>query len=182
MTGLARYSSLDRGCGCGLRQHDGLLAAEKALSKAASLPGAGTPVSLRECPRRPGTWHLIPASAASGPAPEVRRLVLERDGHACVCCGIAIRGRRYSLGHRLRASQGGLAVASNLLTFLGWGGQDCHGRIDNRADPADEARGLTVRSWMDPAVVPVGLLDGRRVRLDDAGRYVDQPSASREAA
>jgi hypothetical protein len=35
---------------------------------------------------------------------------------------------------------------------------------------------------MDPAVVPVELLDGRRVRLDDAGRYIDQPPASREAA
>jgi hypothetical protein len=169
VTGLARYGGgMDRGCGCGLRQYAGLYAAEKARDR-------GNPGTLGECPRRAGVWHLVPATSDTGPTAEVRRLVLERDGYRCVCCGLPVAGQRYSLGHRLRASQGGLAVPSNLLTFLGWGGQGCHGRIDNRADPRDEDRGLTVRSWQDPALVPVTLLDGRRVRLADDGRYHDTP-------
>jgi hypothetical protein len=111
----------------------------------------------------------------SGPSPKVRALVLERDGHACVCCGLPILGQRYSLGHRLRASQGGKAVPSNLLTFLGWGGELCHGRIDNRTDPADEAKGYTVRSWQDPAQIPVMVFSeggsGVMAWVWDDGRY-----------
>jgi hypothetical protein len=105
----------------------------------------------------------------------VRKLVLERDGYACVCCGRSIIGQRYSLGHRLRASQGGLATPSNLLTFLGWGGELCHGRIDSRRDPADEAKGYTVRSFEDPAMVPVLIMSpygsGAMVWLTADGRY-----------
>jgi hypothetical protein len=115
--------------------------------------------------------------------PKVRRLVLERDGYCCVCCGRSIIGRRYSLGHRLRASQGGKPVPSNLLTFLGWGGQQCHGRIDNRADPRDEDNGLTVRMGSDPALIPVTIftLDGDMTRwLDDLGNLL--PDAPGDAA
>jgi hypothetical protein len=111
----------------------------------------------------------------------VRRLVLERDGYRCTCgCGQSIIGQRYSLGHRLRASQGGKPVPSNLLTFLGWGGEACHGRIDSRRDPADEANGLTVRSWQDPALVPVVIAgeDGSKVPVwlwDDGKYHLDGP-------
>lgn len=121
---------------------------------------------------RPNVGHPR-GSGNSGPTPSVRKLVLERDGYACVCCGVSVIGRRYSLGHRLRASQGGRAVPSNLLTFLGWGGQECHGRIDSREDPGDEARGYTVRSWDDPALVPVMVFEasgsGALVYLLDDG-------------
>ena len=130
----------------------------------------------------PAVTGLRPKSAAtkrsggnSGPAPRVRALVLERDGYACVCCGLSVIGQRYSLAHRLRASQGGKPVPSNLLTFLGWGGELHHGRIDNRTDPADEAKGYTVRSWQDPAQIPVMLFSeggsGILAWLWDDGQY-----------
>ena len=99
--------------------------------------------------------RLAASPRNSRPTALVRRTVLERDGWACVCCGTSIIGRRYSLGHRLRASQGGKAVPSNLLTFLGWGGEECHGRIDLYKDPVDAVNGYRVESWQDPALLPV---------------------------
>ena len=109
-------------------------------------------------------------------SPKVRRLVLERDGYACVCCGRSIIGQRYSLGHRLRASQGGRPVPSNLLTLLGWGGQEHHGRIDNREDAHDEAKGYTVRAGKDPALISVmvsGEDGGLTAWPDDEGHWRD---------
>jgi hypothetical protein len=85
----------------------------------------------------------------------VRRLVLERDGYACVCCGMSVIGRPYSLQHRKRRSQGGDNSLPNLITVLGTGTTGCHERIDSRRDPEDEARGYTVRSWDDPALISV---------------------------
>lgn len=111
------------------------------------------------------------------PCQEVRILVISRDLGLCVPCGEPVApGQPYSLAHRLRRSQGGLAVASNLILAHGLGGQACHGRIDFRRDPRDEARGLTLRSWQDPAAVPVVLAGGRRVLLSDSGRYRDLPA------
>ena len=98
--------------------------------------------------------------AATGPSPEVRRLVLERDGHACVCCGMSIAGQPYSLQHRKRRSQGGTNDPSNLITVLGTGTTGCHERIDSRRFPEDEDKGYTVRSWQNPAGVPVTLFGG----------------------
>jgi hypothetical protein len=108
----------------------------------------------------------------------VRELVLERDSYCCVCCGRSIIGQRYSLGHRLRASQGGKPVASNLETLLGWGGESHHGRIDSRRDPRDEDNGYTVKSGNDPAAIPVVVVSEHGsmcVWLDDAGAYLDYP-------
>jgi hypothetical protein len=134
--------------GCGHRRYATLPAAEKAVTRGAE----GTP---RECIRG-GLLHWHLAAATGNPVPpQVRELVLARDGHRCACCNKSILGRRYSLGHRMRASQGGRPVASNLIVVLGWGGEACHGRIDSRRDPADEDRGLTVRSWQDPLEIPV---------------------------
>jgi hypothetical protein len=78
-----------------------------------------------------------------------------RDGYACACCGQSVIGQVYSLQHRKRRSQGGGNSPSNLLTVLGDGTTGCHARIDSRADPHDEAAGYTVRSFDDPAKVPV---------------------------
>jgi hypothetical protein len=105
----------------------------------------------------------------------VRWLVLERDGYACVCCGQSVIGQRYSLGHRKRASQGGTAVPSNLITLLGLGGEAHHGRVDSRRGYADEAKGYTVRSWQDPRQIPVMVFSGGgsgfMAWLRDDGQY-----------
>jgi hypothetical protein len=135
-------------------------------------------VSARRAREAQGRKPKI-AARSKGPSRKVRKLVLDRDGRACVCCGISIIGRRYSLGHRLRASQGGKAVPSNLLIFLGWGGEGCHGRIDNRDDPHDEAKGYTVRSGQDPAQVGVMIFSEHGSGVTkypwDDGQYHDEP-------
>jgi hypothetical protein len=120
----------------------------------------------------------------AGPSPKVRLQVYKRDGYTCQCgCGISVIGKPHSAGHRKRRSQGGSHTPENLLTFLGWGNgltgdEDHHRRVDMRVTPDDEARGLTVRSHQDPALVPLrawreGVLtnqwltgDGRRADED----------------
>ena len=136
-------------------------------------------------PVRPGAAEAGKGAATrkdTGPPRKVRALVLARDGYACVCCGKSIIGQRYSLGHRKRASQGGKPVPSNLLTFLGWGGEQHHGRIDRRDNPADEANGYTVRSSKDPKLIPVNRVraDGSRVRQFawDDGLWHDEPEGA----
>lgn len=91
----------------------------------------------------------------TGPSTDTRALVLERDGYACVSCGRSVIGQFYSLQHRKRRSQGGSNSPSNLITLCGTGTTGCHERIDSRRDPEDEAKGYTVRSYDDPAEVPV---------------------------
>lgn len=122
----------------------------------------------------------------SHPTPAVRRLVLERDGYACVCHGYSVIGQRYSLAHRLRASQGGKPVPSNLITVLGWGGEACHGRIDLYRDPEDEAKGYRLRSGQNPLLVPVMVFSehgsGITVWLNDAGEYLTEDPATGRAA
>ena len=147
--------------------------------RSAPMPRGGlrtvVPVLSRNQPgRKPRT-----TGGNSHPTAEVRRLVLERDGYACVRCGRSVLGIRYSLGHRKRASQGGRAVPSDLLTFCGWGGEMCHGDVDLYRDPADEAKGYRLRSWQDPAAEPVMLFSpggsGTTVWLDDLGNYLFEP-------
>jgi hypothetical protein len=115
------------------------------------------------------------AARDTGPSRKVRALVLERDGHACVCCGQSVIGRPYSLQHRQRRSQGGTNALSNLVVVLGTGTTGCHERIDSRRDPHGEARGYTVRSWQDPALVPVMIFSeggsGIAAWLTDEGGY-----------
>ena len=114
----------------------------------------------------------------TGPSPAVRKLVLERDGYACVCCGRSVIGQPYSLQHRKRRSQGGDNSASNLVTVLGTGTTACHERIDSRRDPADEAKGYTCRSWQEPAEIPVMVFSpggsGMTVWLSADGRYLTE--------
>jgi hypothetical protein len=131
--------------------------------------------------RRSEPKHARPKD--TGPSRKVRALVLERDGYSCVCCGRSVIGQRYSLQHRKRRSQGGTNSPSNLLTVLGDGTRGCHARIDSRIDPHDEARGYTVRSGQDPALVPVMVFSeggsGVTAWPTDDGRWIfEAPGAA----
>lgn len=121
----------------------------------------------------------------TGPSAAVRALVLARDGHACVCCGASIVGQPYSLQHRKRRSQRGDNSPSNLVTVLGTGTTGCHERIDSRRDPSDEAKGYTVRSWGNPALIPVMVFTspgaGFSAWLTDDGEYLFAPPAEAAA-
>ena len=108
-----------------------------------------------------------------------RHAVLERDGYACVCCGRTVIGQPYTLQLRKRHSQGGDSSPSNLVTVLDTGRTGCRARIDSGCDPSDEARGYVVRSWEDPALIPV-VVSGRHgtgclVWLTQDGSYRTQP-------
>jgi hypothetical protein len=117
----------------------------------------------------------------TGPSAKVRRMVLERDGYACVCCGRSVIGQVYSLQHRKRRSQGGKNDCTNLIAVLGDGTTGCHARIDSRCDPHDEAKGYTVRSWDDPALIPVMVFSpggsGTTAWLTLDGKYVFEAPA-----
>ena len=116
----------------------------------------------------------------TGPDRATRELVLLRDGYACVCCGRSVIGQIASLQHRKRRSQGGTNLPSNLVTVLGDGTRGCHARMDSRCNPHDEARGFTVRTYDDPALVPVmlhGQQGGVTVWLTDSGQYSLKPPA-----
>jgi 5-methylcytosine-specific restriction endonuclease McrA len=150
------------------------------LPGSSSLPRTGWTLARRSgirpvSARREGAGRKTAARRDTGPSRKVRALVLARDGYACVCCGQSVIGRPYSLQHRKRRSQGGGNSASNLVTVLGTGTTLCHERIDSRRDPHDEARGYTVRSWQDPALIPVMIFSeggsGVTAWLWDDGEY-----------
>jgi hypothetical protein len=127
----------------------------------------------------PGTKTA--ARKDTGPSPKVRRLVLDRDGYACVRCGQPVTGRPYSLQHRKRRSQGGGNSPSNLVVLCGTGTTGCHEQVDSRRDEADEARGYSVRSWDEPGLIPVMVFSqhgsGFTAWLADDGRYVFEAPA-----
>lgn len=130
---------------------------------------------------------LRPQGQDSGIPPKVRKLVLERDGYRCVYCSFTIIGLRYSLGHRVRASQGGKHVPENLITVHGWGGEACHGQIDLYKDPADgiDGKGYRLPSGADPAMEPVLIAgedgSGALVWLTPRGAYAGKPPERRAA-
>jgi hypothetical protein len=141
-------------------------------------------------------YHLQPAEKAplpkraaprdTGPDRATRAAVLARDGHACVCCGVSVTGRRYSLQHRLRRSQGGTSAMSNLVTALGDGSTGCHARMDSRRDPADELHGYTVRSGQDPRLIGVMYFkrpggSGVTLWLENDGGLLPAPPEGAEA-
>lgn len=107
----------------------------------------------------------------------MRRLVLARDDFGCVCCNRSVLSRRYDILLRKPRNLGGVTSPENLITVLA----ECAERISVRRDPADEARGYVMRSWDEPALVPVAyttpaghakwwlLPDGRRSFEPPAG-------------
>lgn len=127
-------------------------------------------------PAARGSWYCAACLV-------VRELVLTRDGCACVCCGTSVIDRHYSLGHRLRASHGGRAVPSNLITLLGLGGELHHGRIDLYRDPDDATKGYRLKSGQNPKQVRVLVVrpDGSRFRAhlwDDGQYHFDGPEVA----
>jgi hypothetical protein len=116
------------------------------------------------------------APAYTGPDAATRRLVLERDGWACVC-GVSIIGRAYSLQHRRARSAGGTAdpmISSpvNLLVLCGSATTpgSCHLACEERSEEMHE-RGYWLRSGEDPALVPVLLHGQITAWLTADGRY-----------
>lgn len=106
--------------------------------------GGTDPAKAKSAPKRRGT----------GPSPEIRAVVLARDGYACVRCGAGVTEKPRSIHHRLRRSQGGLNTPDNLITLCGSGTTGCHGWVHaNVADSQDA--GWLVRSGHDPALIAV---------------------------
>lgn len=132
--------------------------------------------------RRCGFYRIVTVRGEEQISPEVRALVLKRDGGRCVRCGIKVRSGRYSLGHRKRASQNGRPVPSNLLTFCGLGGELCHGAVDSRRYDEDAAKGYRCESWQDPARIAVMIFeeDGSGVSKypHDDGTWQDEPQSA----
>jgi hypothetical protein len=184
MTSLARGGTLT--AACDHKQHTAEKAAEIiALRRAADLrPRSEIDWKAEKC-WRCKTYRIVTVRGEDLISLEVRALVLARDRFCCVCCGTPIKGQHYSLGHRVRASQGGRPVPSNLVVLLGLGGEKCHGRVDGRTDPHDEGKGYALFSWQDPAEVGVMYFerpDGPGVTfwLTDDGRRLTE--AERAAA
>lgn len=98
----------------------------------------------------------------TGPTPETRALVMERDGYQCVKCGLPVfgePGRDYSLQHRTPRGMGGsrdprLNLPSNLVLLCGSGTTLCHGEVESNRSAA-RAHGYLVSRPLDPAEVPV---------------------------
>ena len=144
-----------------------------ALKRAAVLPRASRK-------RRP--------ARDTGPSPAVRKLIREREEMQCAACGVSVRGLPHSIQHRRARGMGGTAdpavnLPSNLVLLCGSAVTGCHGLAESR-DPDMHGRGFWLRSWQDPAVVPVMLASqyrsGVAVWLTDDGEYSFAPP--REAA
>lgn len=122
---------------------------------------------------------------------KVRKLVLERDNYACVCCGRSIIGQPYSLQHRRAKKMGGSRLPwidqpQNLVTVLGSGTTDCHARMEARG-AADKFKGYVISEWpqIDPRFIPVEVVseDGRRwMWLTPDGRRTFTPPVDAEMA
>lgn len=88
---------------------------------------------------------------------ETRDLVVERAGYCCERCGRYAEGG--SVHHRSARRMGGSKDpakndVSNLLLPRGSGTTECHGEVESKA-PEHYAEGWLVRSWNDPAAVPI---------------------------
>jgi hypothetical protein len=148
---------------------------------------------LRRTPPPGGEPARKPAKAPrdTGPSRRVRRMVLERDDHCCVCCGKSVTGQAYSLQHRDARGMGGTSdpmanSAVNLVTMLGDGVSGCHGRVELRLDPADGPKGYRLEAGQDPALTPVWRVSESGVARwawpTDKGAWIYEAPASKSAA
>jgi len=113
-----------------------------------------------------------------GPSPEVVEAAVERDRYSCVRCGYGIgpgeRGRRWSLHHRKRRSQGGEHTPQNLILLCGGSDADgCHQYVHGHPEESRAAGWLLKAKW-EPLAVPILIpLEDRRVWLGADGLYRD---------
>jgi hypothetical protein len=127
-----------------------------------------TDAAFEKCQFGCNGWHEVKAGTTAPRTVQVddltREFVLRRDGYACVCCGISIIGREYSLQHRDARGMGGSrdphsGCSCNLVTMLGSATTECHGRVESNADPEDEAKGYALRSGQIARFAPVMVFD-----------------------
>lgn len=126
--------------------------------------------------------HMRKGRRNAGPSLAVRELVLARDGFSCVCCGTSVIGRQYSL---LRRVSQGPDRPENLITVLGWGTEDCCGRICLFRVRADKAKGYRLAAGTDPANEPMVIFTedgGALVWLTPSGTYCTEPPSPRRQA
>lgn len=89
-----------------------------------------------------------------GIAPAVVQAVHERAAGYCELCGLPLHGKT-DLHHRKLRSQGGADSPENLVVAH----HQCH--MDVHANPARSyEHGHLVRSFEDPAVIPVVIIAG----------------------
>ncbi|GAB2859260.1 hypothetical protein GCM10022221_68540 [Actinocorallia aurea] len=150
------------------------------LNRSAGLARGGLSRSragLSRAPRLPAPKRTEPARArrSTGPSPDTRALVLARDGHACVVCGLDITRRPHNIHHRLPRGMGGssdpaINSPANLITVCGSGTTGCHGEIERNREWAQD-HGWIVPRGMSPAASPIVLFGcpGRFLLLSDGG-------------
>ncbi len=122
-------------------------------------------------PRRPAAG--FPMRDVEVP-PEVRRLVLDRDGWRCVRCSALVTGGG-EFGVILRRDDGDV-TAENLMTAC----DQCRRCIGLRQDLGDQRRGLWLWPSQDPAVTPVRWHGSGRPGwlLPDGGISYEDPAGS----
>lgn len=116
------------------------------------------PKQVREKGRPTQKIPSRPVRGNSSEVPEdIRNAVLERDGNACVRCGVAIHRPYYSLQHRRARGMGGsrlLHTMANLVTLCGTGTTGCHGDVESNRD-GSRALGWLVAGGVIPEEWPV---------------------------
>jgi len=95
-------------------------------------------------------------------------LIADRSHGVCEICGLHSAAE---IHHRVHRSHGTMNTVENLLHVCGWGNHTgCHGRA--HTETTRYKRGWAVRSYIDPASVPV-LYRGYWVYLNSDGDTVD---------
>jgi hypothetical protein len=167
------------------------LRARKPLGRHTGLaPGKALERRVLQAGSAPGGRHRGKGTRAprdTGPDRKTRALVLARDGHSCVCCGLSVIGQRYDLQHRDARGMGGTSDPRanspvNLLVML----REHHQRVESRRDPHDNGKGYWLRMGEDPALTPVMYFErsgsGVLMYLDDLGGISPDAPAGCEVA
>lgn len=102
--------------------------------------------------------------------PALRRVVFNRAGGRCECCGDPVHPSAYQCHHRKLRSRGGLDSACNLACLCA----HCHRRLHSHVTFATE-HGFIVSATDDPAVVPMLINLTEPFYLTSDGSYSIRP-------